>query len=311
MNISLLEPIGISEEEINKLAKPIVEMGHNFTYYNNKTTDVKELIKRSTDQDVVMIANNPYPKEVIEKTNKLKMIAVAFTGIDHVDEKACKERDIEIINCANYSNEAVSELVIGLTINLLRKIKEADYKTRNNQNSTGLTGIELNGKTVGIIGCGKIGKKTAKLFNAFGCKVLGYSRSQINEECVKQVDINTLLKESDIISLHLPSTSETYHFIDEEKINMMKKSAIFINCARGPIVDNLALAKALDEEKISGAGIDVYDSEPPLKKDYPLLNCKNTILTPHVAFLTKEAMIKRANIEFDNVLRYISSYKTN
>ncbi len=311
MNISLLEPIGISEEEINKLAKPIVEMGHNFTYYNNKTSDVKELIKRSTDQDVVMIANNPYPKEVIEKANKLKMIAVAFTGIDHVNEKACKERDIKIINCANYSNEAVSELVIGLTINLLRKIKEADHKTRNNQNSTGLTGIELNGKTVGIIGCGKIGKKTAKLFNAFGCKVLGYSRSQINEECVKQVDINTLLKESDIISLHLPSTSETYHFIDEEKINMMKKSVIFINCARGPIVDNLALAKALDEEKISGAGIDVYDSEPPLKKDYPLLNCKNTILTPHVAFLTKEAMIKRANIEFDNVLRYISSYKTN
>ena len=311
MNISLLEPIGISETEIEKLAKPIIKLGHNFTYYDNKTTDINELIKRSLDQDIVMIANNPYPKEVIEKANRLKMIAVAFTGIDHVDEKACNERNIEIINCANYSNEAVSELTIGLTINLLRKVKEADLATRNSQNSTGLIGNELNGKTVGIIGCGKIGKKTAKLFEAFGCNILGYSRSPINIDYIKQVDIDTLLKESDIVSLHLPSTSETYHFIDEEKINKMKNSAIFINCARGPIVDNVALAKALNEDKISGAGIDVYDIEPPLNQDYPLLNAKNTILTPHVAYLTKEAMIKRANIEFNNVIDYSSKVSSN
>ena len=311
MNISLLEPIGISETEIKKLAKPIIELGHSFTYYDNKTTDINELIKRSLDQDIVMIANNPYPREVIEKANKLKMIAVAFTGIDHVDESTCKERNIEVINCANYSNEAVSELVIGLTINLLRSVKEADLATRNNKSSMGLVGNELSGKTVGIIGCGKIGKKTAKLFKAFGCNILGYSRSSINQDYIKQVDIDTLLKESDIVSLHLPNTSETYRFMDEEKINKMKNSAIFINCARGPIVDNVALTKALNENKISGAGIDVYDIEPPLDKDYPLLNAKNTILTPHIAYLTKEAMVKRANIEFNNVINYLNKVSSN
>lgn len=309
MNISLLEPIGISEQEIETLSKPIVDMGHNFTYYNNKTTNIDELIKRSKDQDIVMIANNPYPKEVIESANKLKMIAVAFTGIDHVDYKYANQKGIEIINCAGYSNEAVSELVIGLAISLYRKINEADKATRVNKNSNGLMGQELNGKTVGIIGCGNIGIKTATLFKAFGCNILGYNHSPIKCDFIKQVEIDELLNNSDIISLHLPSNDETYHFIDEDKINKMKPGSIFINCARGRIVDNIYLAKALNEERIAGAAIDVYDIEPPLNNDYPLLNCKNNILTPHVAFLTKEAMIKRANIEFNNVIEYLKKQK--
>lgn len=280
-------------------------MGHNFTYYNAKTTDINELIKRSKDQDIVMIANNPYPKEVILQANKLKLIAVAFAGIDHVDIKACKERNIEVLNCPNYSNVAVSELVIGLTLNLLRKINEADLATRNNQTGATFIGTELENKTVGIIGVGKIGNRTANLFNAFGCKVLGYQRSTINNPNVTQVTLEKLLRESDVISLHIPYNEETYHFIDEDKINMMKKDAILINCARGAVVDNMALAKALNEERIKGAGIDVFDYEPPLNADYPLLNAKNTILTPHLAYFTKEAMIKRANIEFNNVIEYL------
>lgn len=305
MNISLLEPIGISEQEINKLSKPLIDMGHNFTYYNAKTTDINELIKRSKNQDIVMIANNPYPREVILQANNLKLIAVAFAGIDHVDLKACKERNIEVLNCPNYSNVAVSELVIGLTLNLLRKINQADSTTRNSQTNSLLIGEELNNKTIGIIGLGKIGNKTANLFNAFGCKVLAYQRKPINNPNVTQVTLDELLSQSDIISLHIPYNEETYHFIDEDKINMMKKDAILINCARGPVVDNVALAKALNEERIKGAGIDVFDYEPPLNADYPLLNAKNTILTPHLAYFTKEAMIKRANIEFNNVIEYL------
>ena len=305
MNISLLEPIGISEQEINKLSKPLINMGHNFTYYKTKTTDINELIKRSKDQDIVMIANNPYPREVIEQANNLKLIAVAFAGIDHVDLKACKERNIEVLNCPNYSNVAVSELVIGLTLNLLRKINQADSATRNNQTNSLLIGEELNNKTIGIIGLGKIGNKTANLFSAFGCKVLACQRKPINNPNVTQVTLDELLSQSDIISLHIPYNEETYHFIDEDKLNMMKKDAILINCARGPVVDNIALAKALNEERIKGAGIDVFDYEPPLNVDYPLLNAKNTILTPHLAYFTKEAMIKRANIEFNNVIEYL------
>ena len=305
MNISLLEPIGISEQEIEKLSKPLIDMGHNFTYYNAKTTDINELIKRSKNQDIVMIANNPYPREVILQANNLKLIAVAFAGIDHVDLKACKERNIEVLNCPNYSNVAVSELVIGLTLNLLRKINQADSATRNSQTNSLLIGEELNNKTIGIIGLGKIGNKTANLFNAFGYKILAYQRKPINNPNVTQVTLDELLSQSDIISLHIPYNEETYHFIDEDKINMMKKDAILINCARGPVVDNIALAKALNEERIKGAGIDVFDYEPPLNADYPLLNAKNTILTPHLAYFTKEAMIKRANIEFNNVIEYL------
>ena len=280
-------------------------MGHNFTYYKTKTTDINELIKRSKDQDIVMIANNPYPREVIEQTNNLKLIAVAFAGIDHVDLKACKERNIEVLNCPNYSNVAVSELVIGLTLNLFRKINQADSATKNSQTNSLLIGEELNNKTIGIIGLGKIGNKTANLFSAFGCKVLACQRKPINNPNVTQVTLDELLSQSDIISLHIPYNEETYHFIDEDKINMMKKDAILINCARGPVVDNIALAKALNEERIKGAGIDVFDYEPPLNADYPLLNAKNTILTPHLAYFTKEAMIKRANIEFNNVIEYL------
>ena len=280
-------------------------MGHNFTYYKTKTTDINELIKRSKDQDIVMIANNPYPREVILQANNLKLIAVAFAGIDHVDLKACKERNIQVLNCPNYSNVAVSELVIGLTLNLLRKINQADSATRNCQTNASLIGEELENKTVGIIGLGKIGNKTANLFSAFGCKVLACQRKPINNPNVTQVTLDELLSQSDIISLHIPYNEETYHFIDEDKINMMKKDAILINCARGPVVDNITLAKALNEERIKGAGIDVFDYEPPLNADYPLLNAKNTILTPHLAYFTKEAMIKRANIEFNNVIEYL------
>lgn len=307
MNISLLEPLTISEEEINKLSKPISDLGHHFTYYNTKTTDVNKLIERSKDQDIVMIANNPYPREVIESTNRLKMIAVAFAGIDHVDLQAAKEKNIEVLNCPNYSNVAVSELVIGLSLSLLRKIKDADSATRSCHNNSLLIGEELSNKTIGIIGLGKIGSQTAKLFKAFGCNVLGYQRKPFELDGVKQVSLDELLTQSDIVSLHIPYNKETYHFIDEESINKMKKEAILINCARGPIVDNIALAKALNEERIKGAGIDVYDYEPPLKDDYPLLNCKNIILTPHMAYYTKEAMIKRANIEFENVIKYLKT----
>ncbi|NCC65892.1 MAG: hydroxyacid dehydrogenase, partial [Spirochaetia bacterium] len=126
MQISLLEPIGISETLVGEFGKKVEALGHQFRYYNTKTTDIKELIERSKDQEIVMIANNPYPNEVVRASKALRMIAVAFTGIDHVGLAACKEQGVEVCNCAGYSDRAVSELVIGLTLSLLRKIGEGD-----------------------------------------------------------------------------------------------------------------------------------------------------------------------------------------
>lgn len=314
MKISLLEPIGVSQEEIEKLSGALVALGHEFTYYDTKTTDIEELKRRSAGQDVVMIANNPYPDEVVQAADSLKMIAVAFTGIDHVGLTACRERGIEVRNCAGYSNESVAELVIGMTLSMMRFGIRADEATRTGKTNAGLCGTEIAGKKVGIIGCGKIGTRTAQLFQAFGAEVSAYNRHEsqtLKEMGVAQVSLDELLAESDIVSINMPLTPETRGFFDAEKIAKMKKSAILINCARGPIVDNEALAKALNEERIAAAGIDVFDMEPPIPADYCLLHAKNVLLAPHIAFLSQEAMGRRAIIEFDNVLAYVKGEEKN
>lgn len=316
MKISLLEPIGIDAELMDKLSAPLKEMGHEFVYYDNKTTDKDELLKRACDSEIVMIANNPLPDSVIEKCDKLKMLDVAFTGIDHVGQTSCKAKGVMICNAAGYSNETVSELAVGMAIAVLRKITEGDKAVRNGGTlaSAGLMGTELNTKTVGIIGTGRIGIMTAKLFKAFGCKVIGYSRTKKPEAVeagIEYMELDEVLKTSDIVSLHIPATAETKQFINKEKIALMKKSAVLINCARGAVVDNTALAEALNAGDIAGAAIDVFDMEPPIPADYPLLSAKNTLLTPHVAFASKESMIRRANIVFDNLYAYLEGKPVN
>ncbi len=316
MKISLLEPIGIDKVLMDELSAPLIEKGHEFIFYDNKTTDTEELYNRAKDSDIVMIANNPLPDSVIERCEKIKMLDVAFTGIDHVGQKACKEKGVVICNAAGYSNETVSELAVGMAINLLRKINAGDKAVREGKTlaSAGLMGTELGTKTVGIIGTGRIGIMTAKLFKAFGCRVIGYSRTKKEEAVqagIEYTELDELLKISDIVSLHVPSTAETKGFLSRERISLMKQTAILINCARGAVVDNEALAEALNSDKIAGAAIDVFDMEPPIPADYPLLKAKNTLLTPHVAFASKESMIRRAHIVFDNLYAYLDGKPVN
>lgn len=314
MNISLLEPLGVPDEVIENYGKVLREAGHNFTYYNQKTTDIEELKKRSAGQEIVMIANNPYPDEVIRSAESLKMIAVAFTGVDHVGKAACREKDIMVCNCAGYSDQTVAELVIGLVLSLYRKINICDRAVRNGGTNAGFVGREISGKTAGIIGCGKIGYRTAKLFQAFGAKVLVNEiaeKPEWREEGLIFSDLDTLMSESDIISIHLPLIDTTRGFISKEKIALMKKDAVLINCARGPIVDNYALSEALKARKIAGAGIDVFDMEPPIPSEYGLMHADNAVVTPHIAFLSRESMIRRAEIEFDNVNAYLAGKPQN
>lgn len=314
MRIALLEPLGVSEELIEQLAVPIREGGHEFIYYSQKTTDVEELKIRSRGCDVVMIANNPYPEEVVRTADSLKLLDVAFTGIDHVGLSACREKQITICNAANYSNQTVAELVIGMTISLLRKVNACDRVVRSGGTSADLRGCEIAGRTVGIIGLGRIGLITAKLFLAFGARVIAYD-THVNPAAqamgIAYVPFDTLVGVSDIISLHTPNLPSTKGLISREVLRRMKPTAMLINCARGPIVDNAALAEALNEGVIAGAAIDVYDMEPPLPADYSLLLAKNTLLTPHVAFLSNESMVRRAHIAFDNVTAYLNGVPQN
>lgn len=314
MKIALLEPIGISAEKIEELSAYIKIKGHEFTYYDTKTTDTEELKKRSDGCEIVMIANNPYPAEVIRASKELRLLSVAFTGIDHIDMDACKEQGVVICNAAGYSNQTVAELIIGMAIDALRNVAKANDIVRKGGTSAGIGGREICGRTVGIVGLGRIGLMTAKLFQAFGAKVIAYNRSQSEEALAMGIvykSLEEVMEESDVVSLNLPLNKETRGFISEDLIGKMKRDAVFINCARGPIVDNEALARALNEDRLGFACIDVFDMEPPIPADYPLLSAKNTLLTPHQAFISEESMLRRAQIVFDNVKAYLEGKPIN
>jgi D-3-phosphoglycerate dehydrogenase len=312
MKIVVIEPLGVKQEKLEALAKNIEKLGHNFVYYNERTEDASVLIERAKDADVVMLANLPFRKNVIEKCENLKMISVAFTGVDHVDLDICRERNITVCNAAGYSTNAVAELTFGLAVSVLRNIVACDAATRNSKTKNGLIGFELFGKKFGVVGTGAIGSRVADIAKAFGCEVLAYSRTKKdNLKDVKYVDLETLLKQSDIVSLHVPLNDKTKHLIDGKALSLMKPSAILINTARGPVVDSNALAEALNNDKIAGAGIDVFDIEPPLKSDYVLAHAKNTVVTPHVAFATHEALYTRACIVFDNITKWIEGKPQN
>lgn len=314
MKIALLEPLRVPESRINELAQPLIDAGHEFVYYPEKTTDSDELYERSKDADIVMIANNPYPAEVIEKLDNTKFINVAFTGFDHVDSKASKDKGIAIANASGYATTAVAELALGLTLDLFRGITKGNEDIRKSDFPGPFQGCEIKGKTVGIVGTGHIGLETAKLFKAFGANLIGYNRSEkqaAKDLGIDLVDLDELLETADIVSVHLPLNDETRHLLNKEKLSLMKESAVIINVARGPIIEDAALADLLNEGKIAGAGIDVFDGEPPLPADYPLLSAKNAILTPHVGFLSDEAMELRAQIAFENTTAFIEGKPQN
>ena len=311
MKLVILEPLGVEEEKLLALAKEKLGNRAEIVYYDTRVTDPDTLAGRAEDADIAVISNLPFKKEVMERCPKLKMLSVAFTGVDHVDMDYCHERGILVSNCAGYSNTAVSELVFGLALSLYRRIIECDRAVRAGKDKTGLVGLELSGKKFGIIGMGAIGTRTAQLAKAFGCEVLGFNRSPRQIEGVRMTDLDTLLSECDIVSLHVPLTDETKGLIGERELSLMKPDAVLINTARGPVVDSRALAAALKEGRLAGAAVDVYETEPPIAQDHPLLTAPNVTATPHVAFATKEALYQRAAIVFDNVAGYLDGKPQN
>ena len=314
MKVSLLEPLNVSQDLIDRLAQPIKNLGHDFVYYPDQTSDPEELADRTGDSDIVMIANTPYPKQAFSQADKLQLINVAFTGIDHVDQEAARDKGIKIANAAGYSDQSVAEHVIGLILDLYRQISWGNQAIRQSNFPGPSQGRVLAGKTVGIIGTGNIGLKTASLLKAFGVQFLAYSRTEKDQAKamgVEYVSLERLLEESDIVTVHLPHNDQTQGLLSKDKLALMKDSAILINCARGPIVDNEGLADLLNQGQLAGAGIDVFDREPPLPENYKLLQAKNTILTPHVAYLTDQAMVNRAKIVFDTTLAYLKGEEKN
>jgi D-isomer specific 2-hydroxyacid dehydrogenase NAD-binding len=312
MKITLLNSLEVKEEIILDNKNKLEKLGHEFNYYDSLAKDDDEIIERLKDSDIAIITNKPLSSNVICNCKNLEMIDVAFTGVDHVNLDSVKENGITLLNASGYSDDSVAELVIGLTIAVMRRFNENRKNIFDDENNS-LMGETLKGKKFGIVGTGNIGIKLIELLQVFGCDILAYSRTEkedVKAMGVKYVDLDTLLKESDIVSLHIPNNNQTKGFLGKDELDKMKDNAILINCARGSVVDNDYLAKLLNEDKLR-AGIDVFDMEPPLPKDYPLRNAKNVILTNHVAFYTKEAMENRAEIVFDNIYQYLDGNVIN
>ncbi len=310
--IVIMESLGISAEELAARKAPFEAQGHVFVDYP-KTTDPAKLVEEAKDADAMILANMPMPTDVLRKCDKLKFIDVAFTGVDHVGLDAAKEKNIAVSNASGYSNEAVSELVIGTTLFLARNLRSVEDRCREGKDKTGLVGWEIKGKTVGIIGLGKIGTRTAELFHAFGANILAQSRTHHDgvAEYIEQVSQEELLRRSDIVVLHCPLNDSTRGMINAEKLAMMKPTALLVNVARGPVVVEKDLAAALENGVITGAAIDVFDKEPPLDTSSPILHAPNCLVTPHVAFATQQSMSLRAEIVFDNLAKWMEGHQIN
>lgn len=299
MKIVFLEPLGLTVEAIEKACDNLKKQGHEVVVYPDRRPEKN--IERAAGADVILESNMPLRKDFFDACPNLKMLSIAFTGLDHIDMDECKRRGIVVMNAAGYSTEAVAEETICMMIGLYRHVIENDKITRSCKGPSIAPGREIAGKTVGIIGMGAIGQRTAALAQAFGCKVIAWNRTPKQVAGVTFVDKETLLKESDIVALHIALNNETRNFLTAKDFALMKPTAVIVNAARGPVVNTNDLAEALKNGVIAGAALDVYDVEPPLDSDNPILGAPNTMLLPHIGFATKEAFQLRLGIVVNNI----------
>ncbi len=313
MNIVLLEPLGIPEEALASLSAPLTAAGHSFFACPLTHIDA-ETVEQAKDADVVLLANKRLGNDVIRALPRLKFISVAFTGVDHVGLEACGERGIAVSNAAGYATDSVAELAVCMMISCLRNVHACDQRCREGGTKDNLVGTTLRGKTVGIVGTGAIGLRVAELLQPFGCKLVASSSSEkqrAKDLGAAYLPLDELMAVSDIITLHVPLNDSTRNLIDARRIKLMKRNAILVNTARGPVVDVTALSLALRDGRIAGAAVDVFEKEPPIYPAHPLFNVPHVLVTPHIAYATDESMEERAKIAFENVSSYLAGKQIN
>ncbi|MBC7130170.1 D-2-hydroxyacid dehydrogenase [Candidatus Bathyarchaeota archaeon] len=254
----------------------------------------EELKKEVADCQILIVrSRTKVTKEIIDAGKNLKIIARAGAGVDNIDVEYAEKKGIKVICAPEAVAVAVAELTIGLILSLARSIPKADRAMKNEKwIKRELKGWELYGKTIGIIGFGRIGQRVARLAKAFGMKILVCDLNSpparlLEELRAKVVPLEELLRESDIVTLHVPLTAQTYHMIGEKELQQMKDGAYLVNTSRGPVVDEKALYEALKKGKLAGAAIDVYEKEPP--DDYTLMKLENVVCTPHIGAQTRES----------------------
>ena len=283
-----------------------------------ETTTQEEFVDHVGDSDVIIINKLKVGRQNLPACKNVKLVCVAATGFDNIDTEYCKENGIAVCNVVGYSTQNVAQLTVSMALSLICHLTEYNRSVADGSYTRGgvaniLTPVyhEIYGRTWGIVGYGNIGKQVGVVAKALGCKVIVYKRTPIeDEECV---DIDTLCKESDIISVHTPLNDGTRGLISRERIAMMKNDAILVNVARGAVCDEEALADAFLENKLGGVGIDVYSKEP-FGNDHPcarIAGKDNVILTPHMAWGSFEARQRCCNEMAMNIESFIKGERRN
>lgn len=276
-------------------------------------------IERIGDNEIILVNKVPITETVLAACPNIKLICVQATGYNIVDVEACARRGIPVTNVPSYGTAAVAQFTIALMLELCHRIglhnhsvHQGDWTKSTNFCYWLTPQMELEGKTLGIVGFGRIGQAVGKLAKAFGMHVLAYNRSQCDEgrAIADYVDLDTLFRESDFISLHCPQTAETVNLINRETIAQMKDGAMLINTARGGLVDESALLEALESGKLRGAAVDVVSQEP-MKADNPLLATRKCIITPHIAWAPVESRQRLLDCVVENIRAFLNGNPQN
>lgn len=314
MNIVVLEQNSIGLD----IDLTIYEEFGNVTYYGNTVHEVAERIKEA---DIVIANKARLDEESMKDAPNVKLICEFATGYDNVDLEYCKKRGIAVANVVDYSTPAVAQHTFAMALYLLERlpyydnyVKSGTYASQDRFSNFDKPFLELEGKRWGIVGLGNIGKKTAKIAKAFGCEVVYYSVTGRNSnQDYKRVEFDELLETCDFISVHCPLSDLTKNLIDYNAMKKMKKTAILLNVARGPVINNEDLYRALTEGEIYAAGLDVLEKEP-ITEDNPLSKIKDSeklIITPHMAWASTESRTRLAVEVYENIKAFLNGEKRN
>ena len=294
------------------------KFGEVTCYPNTVAANTSERVK---DADIILANKAPLNESTLKDAPNVKLICLLATGFDNVDLAYCKSRSIKVTNVVNYCTSTVAQHTLLLALALSEKIafyddyvKSGAYSAQDRFSNFDRTFYDLEGKTWGIIGMGTIGRRVAGLAQAFGCRVIFYSASG-KSTCTdyKRVEFDTLLQESDILSLHCPLSDRTRGLINKDALSKMKETAILVNVARGPVVDTQALYDALVTDQIAGAGLDVLEQEP-MAKDNPLARIKDSsklIITPHMAWASLESRTRLVDAVVKNIEAFLAGENRN
>ncbi|HEX3027619.1 MAG TPA: D-2-hydroxyacid dehydrogenase [Clostridia bacterium] len=294
-----------------------IEKFGNLTVYDNTPEEL--IVPRSEDAEAIFVNRVVLNREIIGSLKKLRFVGALGTGYNMIDLDACREKGVTVCNIPDYSTMSVAQHVFALILHFTNSpasfhsaVLDGKWPGRREMNFLDYHFIELWGKTLGIIGLGSIGKQVAKIASAFGMNVIATSRTQTEgiRDGINMASLEAVLGQSDILSLNCPLTDQTRGMINENTIKQMKDGVILINTSRGPVIDEHALADALNKGKVRGAGLDVLTSEPP-EKSCPLLTAKNCLLTPHIAWATKEARTRLLKIVAENLEGYLNGKPVN